>query len=240
MIYKDFANSVKDVDTKQGIVTGYFSIFGNVDSDGDIITPGAFKKSVQENGPGSARPRILHLYQHDPWKVIAKPHILEEDSKGLYFESKISQTSIGSDVLKLYEDGVLTEHSIGFQIIKSEDDKEQGVTKLTELKLWEGSTVSWGANMEALATGVKALDKESWGLLVGKLESMNKALRDGTYTDDTMRQLQINFEQLQQMVVSLAAKMEPAEVTPKAEEPKFTTEEIISKLRSNIKFLNNE
>ncbi len=49
--YKSFNSEVKDVDTKQGVVTGYFSAFGNVDSDGDIMMPGAFKRSIQDWGP---------------------------------------------------------------------------------------------------------------------------------------------------------------------------------------------
>jgi phage head maturation protease len=42
---------IKDLDTKQGIVTGYYSVFGNIDSDGDMIMPGAFLKTISENGP---------------------------------------------------------------------------------------------------------------------------------------------------------------------------------------------
>lgn len=33
--------SIKDIDEKTGTVTGYFSIFGNIDSDEDMIMPGA-------------------------------------------------------------------------------------------------------------------------------------------------------------------------------------------------------
>ena len=54
--------AIKDVDVQTGIVTGYFSVFGNLDSDGDIVLPGAFKKTIKENGPDSSKPRILHLY----------------------------------------------------------------------------------------------------------------------------------------------------------------------------------
>ncbi len=43
--YKSFNLEVKDVDTKQGVVTGYFSAFGNVDSDGDIIKNFFVKKN---------------------------------------------------------------------------------------------------------------------------------------------------------------------------------------------------
>lgn len=229
-------DAVKDIDETKGIVTGYFSVFGNKDADGDIILPGAFKKSIKENGPESERPRILHLYQHSTDKVLGKPAVLKEDKKGLYFETQISLTTLGKDVLRLYMDKVLTEHSIGYQIVKRERDEVREEQKLIELKLWEGSTVSWGANMEALVSSVKSEnmpDKITWEGIVKKLEALNEAVTKGSYSDDTARSLEIQFKQLQQIVISLACKMVPGEPTPKHEEPKIevTADYIMSKLQ---------
>ena len=223
MLWKDLTvEAVKDVDTVQGIVTGYFSIFGNTDSDGDIVMPGAYRKTLKENGPESSQSRILHLYQHDPFNVLAKPHVLKEDKKGLYFESKISHTVLGKDILQLYIDKVLTEHSIGYQIIKSEFDEKNEVQRLTELKLWEGSTVSWGANMEALVETVKAdtVTKDQWSKLFERMDTLEKAVK-GNYTDETARQIEIYLKQIQQLIISLARKAEPEESTPAPEEPDY-------------------
>lgn len=239
---KDVGLSLKDVDEKQGIVTGYFSVFNNKDSDGDIVMPGAFKKTLQENGPESAKPRILHLLQHDTWKPLAKPHVLKEDDHGLYFESKISHTDYGRDTLLLYRDGVLTEHSIGYQTVKREVIEGPSgtyvdrTTKLIELKLWEGSTVSWGANMEALVTGVKSEmpTEEIYEKLLKKLDALNVAVK-GNYTDDTARQLEIQLLQLQTIIKSLAERIKPVETTlPK--EPTITVEEAIGLIKQNVKW----
>lgn len=210
---KDVSDSIKDVDTVQGIVTGYFSIFGNKDSDGDIVLPGAYRKTLKENGPNSEKPRILHLYMHDPYKPLAKPHVLKEDKTGLYFESKISDTALGKDVLQLYLDKVLTEHSIGYQIVKREVDEKEETQRLVELKLWEGSTVSWGANMDALVSTVKTegKDSHSWEILIKKLDALQSAV-NGNYTDETARQLEIYFNQLKQLAVSLLTE-KPRELT---------------------------
>jgi len=210
---KDVSDSIKDVDTVQGIVTGYFSIFGNKDSDGDIVLPGAYRKTLKENGPNSEKPRILHLYMHDPYKPLAKPHVLKEDKTGLYFESKISDTALGKDVLQLYLDKVLTEHSIGYQIVKREVDEKEETQKLIELKLWEGSTVSWGANMDALVSTVKTegKDSHSWEILIKRLDALQSAV-NGNYTDETARQLEIYFNQLKQLAVSLLTE-KPRELT---------------------------
>jgi HK97 family phage prohead protease len=236
-LYKDLTTeAVSDVDKVKGIVTGYFSIFNNVDTDGDIIMPGAYKKTLKENGPNAERSRILHLYMHDPYKVLAKPNILKEDKKGLYFESQISQTSLGKDVLQLYLDKVLTEHSIGYQIVKREVDESSETQKLIELKLWEGSTVSWGANMEALVETVKGdglPDKSLIDKLILKMDALEVALK-GNYTDDTARQLEIYFKQIQQTIISLIRKSEPVKSTPEPEKPKVTADWVIKKLNINI------
>jgi uncharacterized protein len=234
MLFKDLSDgAIKDVDTVKGIVTGYFSVFGNKDSDGDIVIPGAYKKTIKENGPDSERPRILHLYMHNAEKPLAKPTVLKEDKKGLYFESQISQTQLGKDVIQLYQDKVLTEHSIGYNIVKREVDEKTETQKLIELKLWEGSTVSWGANMDALVATVKGEsmpDKSTWDKLITMMDALDKALQ-GNYSDDTARQLEIKFNQLRQIIVDLAKNYE----FKKEEEPKkeITADWIIKRL--NIK-----
>jgi uncharacterized protein len=230
--------AIKDVDTVTGIVTGYFSIFGNKDSDGDIVMPGAFKRSINANGPTSEHPRILHLYMHNTNQPLSKPSVLKEDKTGLYFESTISHTTLGKDVIQLYQDKVLTEHSIGYQVVKREvdDSDKDRVQKLMELKLWEGSTVSWGANADALVTSVKdgRPDKKMWNKFLAMMNSLDEALK-GNYSDDTARQLEIQFKQFQQVVMSLATNMDSLESTPEVDNPKTVTAEWIYKhLTKNI------
>lgn len=179
--YKDFSGElmVKDVDTKSGIVTGYFSVFGNIDSDGDMIMPGAFTKTITENGP-EAKSRIAHLWQHNPNEPIGKVQSLKEDNYGLYFESKIADTVRGNDTLKLYEAGIINEHSIGFNTIKKESKSDH--TALLEIRLWEGSSVTWGANEMARVTGMKSLTPVD---IQAKKAAIYKSLYEGKYSDET-------------------------------------------------------
>ena len=53
---KNYTFKAVDISEKDGIVSGYFSSFGNKDSDGDIIERGAFKKTIKERGPKSTKP----------------------------------------------------------------------------------------------------------------------------------------------------------------------------------------
>lgn len=193
MLYKNVSNSsisgvIKDVDTKTGTVTGYFSIFGNVDSDGDMIMPGAFKKSLKE-----AYTRVKHLNQHISSQVLSGTKnsnlILKEDNVGLYFESKIAPTSIGKDVLISYERGDLDEHSIGYQVVK--EQKASSYNELIELKLWEGSTVTWGANELAQVTGVKSMFRkmkhDPIKYLYDVIMDIKKGLVDDEDVEDVLR-----------------------------------------------------
>jgi phage head maturation protease len=47
--YKSFELGFKDIDKKEGIVSGYFASFNTLDSDGDIFVQGAFTKSIKND-----------------------------------------------------------------------------------------------------------------------------------------------------------------------------------------------
>jgi len=204
---------LKDVDEKTGIVTGYASIFGNLDSDNEIVMPGAFKKSLEERGPGSAKPRIKHLWQHSSWEPIGIPIVLKEDSKGLYFESQFGKDSFSQDKLQLHIDKIITELSIGYNVIRSEDIRDE-VTferisrKLFELKLWEYSSVTWGANSLTEIISAKGESKDVIDNLNKRLDSLNRGLKNGKYTDETCEQFEAEIEKIQCIVKSL--KVDPA------------------------------
>ena len=50
---------LSDYDEKNSIVKGYGSYFGNKDADNDVISRGAYQKTIKENGE-----RVKYLYQH--------------------------------------------------------------------------------------------------------------------------------------------------------------------------------
>lgn len=227
MLYKNVSNSslsgvIKDVDVKTGTVTGYFSIFGNVDSDGDVMMPGAFSRSLNNNYK-----RIKHLNQHRSYEPLSGTKndnlVVKEDATGLYFESKISPTSYGKDVIQLYQDGVLDEHSIGYEVVRQRDSDTQTVMRwgqkvpvkeLHEVKLWEGSTVTWGANPKAGTESVKSLTKEQ---AFEKMSGILKAIKNGKYEqEEIFEMLELHFKQLQQHILDLST---PPAASPAAPDP---------------------
>lgn len=198
MIYKNISQGIiEDIDEVKGIVTGYFSAFNNIDSDGDVIVSGAYKKSIAENGP-MGRNRIMHLLQHNPLMPLAKPIELMEDAKGLRFTSKITETSYGKDVIKLYSEGVFNEHSVGFEIIKA--DNKAGYREIKEIKLWEGSTVTWGANPNTPIESMKSWDKPKSEEMLAKFCNI---LRNGDVSDESMIQLEIGLKQIENHLKAL-------------------------------------
>ena len=174
VVYKSYQVDIKSISVKGRTVSGYFSTFGNIDSDNEVIVKGAFAKSIAENGP-DGKDRILHLYGHNRWDglPVGKLKVLREDEIGLYFESEIVDTAFNNDILSHYKAGTLKEHSIGFYIINSyhETVNEVDIRYITEVKLLEGSTVLWGANEEAKITGIKSYDS-----IYNELEDIKESL----------------------------------------------------------------
>ena len=209
---KSFNGAVKDLDIKQGIITAYWSAFDNIDSDGDIMGRDAFNKSISERGPKGAN-RIMFLYQHNPTLILGKPSELYTDAKGLIGVAKIEQTSYGADVLKLYESGIINEHSIGFQTIKSRYDNDKGANLIQEVRLWEGSAVTWGAN--ELTPVISGKSTENKGEVVQYYDTLCKAIYSGTFTDDTFQILEVQKRHIEAILSqSLDPIAEPTVVTP--------------------------
>lgn len=203
-----------DMEDSSRIITVYYSAFGNVDSDGDVIVPGAFTKTLKENGP-SAKNRIWHLFNHSTEKPIAKPFEMMEDGFGLKARVKMPNTTLGNDTYELYKEGHITEHSIGFQTIKSQ--AKSGYNEINEIKLFEGSSVLWGANANTPTVGVKSQIKS---VLVDEMGKTIKSLRNGHFTDETFELLELKLKQLQQYL----AEMEDEESVNLEEQPQPSSE----------------
>lgn len=185
------------------IVSGYFSAFNVLDSDRDVIRKGSFLKSIQEHGPNSQTNRkIAHLFFHDTTRPIGKILELKEDEKGLFFRSELGKHTEGRDALELYKSLIIREHSIGFNYVKdkikfvdaigsdvitdAKQDRKVGYFDITEVKLWEGSAVVFGANSETPnTTGIKS--QQDLNNLIDKtnerMSNFIKAIKDGNLSE---------------------------------------------------------
>jgi len=137
----------------EGHFTGYASVFELEDLDGDIIKPGAFKKTLSE------KKRFPFLWQHMVQEPIGWVE-MEEDEKGL----KITNGKLILDVQRAAEARALMKEqavnglSIGFELVKWENVDEGRGRIITEIKLWEVSAVTFPAQPAAVIETVKTLD----------------------------------------------------------------------------------
>ena len=218
---KDSSSDVLDISSNTRTVKAVWSRMNNVDLDNDIIVPEAFTKTLAERGP-SAKNMIWSLLDHkaDMTYVIGKPSELYVDGDKLVAVTKIVKTAKGEDVIKLYEAGLINQHSIGFSTIQESEAKDTGVRTIKELKLYEGSAVLWGANPETPTLGFKSENKETLSL---RLDNLLKAFRNGNFTNETFALIEIQIKRLQ-------AELE-SESTPTAQalEPKDQTDEQVIK-----------
>ena len=194
---------IKDVDSDKGIIKAYFAVFGNEDSDGDIIEPGAFAKSIKERGPDGIG-RIKHLKFHDTRLAPGKITELGEDEFGGFFVSKMSKSDLGRNTLIEYQEKIITEHSHGFEIIKSHRD-ESNIQHITESKLWEASTLAaWGANHLTRTDFVKSLESEED--VIKYLKALTDRLKIGSFSDEYLERLEKEYAEMSVAYKSLISK----------------------------------
>lgn len=237
--FKSVDMSFKDIDTSKGIVVGYFSCFNTKDADGDIILPGAYTKSIKERGPKSAKPRIKHLLDHDKKKAVAVIQDLMEDEVGLRYESKAGTHDLGQDWLKMCESGIITEHSVGFETIKENKGKD-GNNYMSELLLWEGSSLqAWGANENTPIVGLKEMKVEE---LHERFAVIEKAIRNGTFTDETFIKLEKQLSKINHLLSILTSTTEPEQETSTTlpEQKEDDSKEIIEAIKQFTNSLKNK
>ena len=191
VIYKQ--GQISDIDENLGIVKGYGSVFGNVDSDKDIIEKGAYARTIKNNGK-----RIKYLYQHDITKPIGKMRELEEDSYGLKFIAEIPKTTFGEEVLELMKYGVIDENSVGIMPVKK-DFKEDGVRVISEAKLFEISAVTLASNEEAKILEVKG-ESEKIDYYTKRFDNLIKLIRKGNITDELGYLVEYELEVLKSLI----------------------------------------
>jgi HK97 family phage prohead protease len=214
--------SVKDVDTKTRRVQVVLSAFDNIDSDGDVIRKGAFAKSIMERGAESTSNRKIAFLRHHDWEhQIGKWIKMEETFDGLVAVGELGRSTKGEDALLDYQDGIIKEHSIGFNYVEDKMNMVQdGVWELKEVILWEGSAVTFGANSLTPTLDVSKGNKtELLDKVNAKMESLLSAIKNGKGTDERLFEIEMALKVCQQQYNSLINEEPTTIVTPEIIEP---------------------
>lgn len=150
---KDFKFELKAL-AEDGTFEGYLSVFNVIDLGNDVVEPGAFTKTIQEQ-----KGTVPLLWQHRTDKPIGTL-TLEEDQYGLKVNGKLLlEVQQGREAYTLVKSGVIKGLSIGFEAIKKQVEK--GVRRLKEIRLYEGSIVTFPMLPIAQITGIKSLEDKS-------------------------------------------------------------------------------
>lgn len=179
-----FACEIKDLDEK-GRGVGYLSVYGNEDSYGDVVDEGAFVKTCAERSADNPLPFLWQHYSDEPIGVYTK--LDPRDSYGLRTEFRyVLSVQRAREAYDLAQAKACKGQSIGFTTLKDSKDSD-GRRHLHELRLWEGSQVTFPANDLATIGGVKSGMREQ--MILDLLTEIRAAIEhkwDGSasrYTD---------------------------------------------------------
>lgn len=160
---KSFNLDLKSL-TDEGEFEGIASVYGNRDMDGEIMERGAFTKTAKE------RPTIPILYQHRRDEPIGVGHI-EDLPEGLAVKGRlVLDVQRAREARALAQAGAIRDLSVGYVIPagKKSFDAAREAWRIFEVKLYEISLVTLGANPLAKLHGVKS----------GTLNKFNEALTE--------------------------------------------------------------
>ena len=161
--------TVRDVEARQAEdgtmrLAGYAAVFDDPSVPlpfVERIAPGAFRKTLSET------PDVRLLINHSGLPLARTKNgtlTLTEDSRGLYMDAEIADTSEGRDLYKLVERGDVDQMSFAFRVIRQKWSEDRSTRTLIELSLADGdvSIVTYPAypttSVEAREALRKAID----------------------------------------------------------------------------------
>ncbi|WP_415013508.1 HK97 family phage prohead protease [Brevundimonas sp.] len=119
-------------------VSGYASLWGVADLNGDVVAKGAFAESLARGGAAG----VKMLHQHEARALVGVWDEVAEDARGLFVAGRILDWSPEARFAgALARAGALDGLSIGFRAVRARKDGRLRV--LSEVDLWEVSLVTF-------------------------------------------------------------------------------------------------
>jgi len=202
---KDFTAKVKAAGVADGLAEGQFvaivSVFGNEDSVGDVVRPGAFTETLAEWGSkGDPIPVIWSHAWGDPFAHVGVVVKAVETLQGLEVTGQIDDLDTNptsAQVYRLLKGRRVTQFSFAYDVkegawVEDESHRYGGYYELRRLKLHEVGPCLVGANQEtellaakahSLARGAKAgrvLSQANYDSLTRAHEAIGEVLAAAT------------------------------------------------------------
>ena len=153
-------NESKNIDIElkdeSGQVEAVFSLFNSLDSDGDIVMPGAVKSGFKNN-------QVPMVWSHKWDMPIGKGTISQDDSKAVFKGEFFMDTESGKEAYNLVKNmGDMQQWSFGYKVNDSDfgktktDDGDTNARYLKDLTVYEVSPVLVGANQDTYTLAIKS------------------------------------------------------------------------------------
>jgi HK97 family phage prohead protease len=139
--------AIKSV-AQDGSFEGSLAVYNNLDLGGDLIEPGAFTKTIQDHGN-----EVPLLWQHKTDKPIGKLTLVDGPAALSVKGQLLMDLPDARNAYLLIKAKIVKGLSIGFDTVK--DAMDGATRRLKEVRLWEGSIVTFPMNEQALITSVK-------------------------------------------------------------------------------------
>ncbi|WP_405848146.1 HK97 family phage prohead protease [Streptomyces niveus] len=202
---KDFTAKVKAAGVADGLAEGQFtalvSVFGNEDSVGDVVRPGAFTETLEEWA--AKQDPIPVIWSHawgDPFAHVGTVVKAVETLQGLEVTGQIDDLDsnpTAAQVYRLLKGRRVTQFSFAYDVsegawVSDDEHKWGGYYELRRLKLHEVGPCLVGANQETellaakaagIARGLKAgrvLSQSNFTTLTSAYESIGEVLAAAT------------------------------------------------------------
>jgi len=151
-------NESKNIDIElkddSGQVEAVFSLFNSLDSDGDVVVPGAVKSGFKNN-------QVPMVWSHKLDMPIGKGTIAQDDDKAVFKGEFFMDTESGKEAYNLVKNmGDMQQWSFGYKVNDSEyakaDDNSTNARYLKDLTVYEVSPVLVGANQDTYTLAIKS------------------------------------------------------------------------------------
>jgi HK97 family phage prohead protease len=154
-------NESKNIDIElkddSGQVEAVFSLFNSLDSDGDVVVPGAVKSGFKNN-------QVPMVWSHKWDMPIGKGTISQDDDKAVFKGEFFMDTESGKEAYNLVKNmGDMQQWSFGYKVNDSEfsktkdsDGDDTNARLLKDLTVYEVSPVLVGANQDTYTLAIKS------------------------------------------------------------------------------------
>lgn len=163
MKLKDMPVKVKagpDDGLGEGEFSAYASVFGNVDSYGDVVVKGAFANDLKRwEESGNPIPLLFGHNMSDPDYNIGHVVSAIEDDKGLLVTAQLDlENPKAMQTYRMLKGRRINQMSFAYDVLAEDEVEAAGAkaNELRELRLYEVSVVTIGANQETEVLAVKS------------------------------------------------------------------------------------